>query len=330
MQTSRKHLLSKIFDQVRSRKKLTSISSHHTNFMSAAVFRRQAAFDADEGLARDDFSTDSSVRFYRVQAMSGMGSRSRMLGETRRARMLAWLQEEGSARVRELADVFDVSEVTVRQDLETLETQGHVVREHGGAFLKSVPQQVRSMALQNAGQMDAKRQIGVAAAALVTDGSSIILDAGSTTTEVAANLGGRRDITLITNALNIALMLGGQPGFDVHMTGGHFKAPTLSLSGERSAEYLRGLYVDRLFLATAAIDVAAGLTYPALSDLPVKRAMIEAANEVVLVADSSKIGARSFTALGGLDLIDVLVTDKGISDGDRAAIEAAEVKIIVA
>ncbi|WP_223805178.1 DeoR/GlpR family DNA-binding transcription regulator [Tsuneonella flava] len=262
--------------------------------------------------------------------MSGMGSRSKMLGEARRARMLAWLQEEGSARVRKLADVFEVSEVTIRQDLETLEAQGHIVREHGGAFLKSVPQQVRSMALQNTGQMEAKRQIGVAAAALVTDGSSIILDAGSTTTEVAASLAGRRDITLITNALNIALMLGGEPGFDVHMTGGHFKAPTLSLSGERSAEYLQGLYVDRLFLAVAAIDVAAGLTYPALSDLPVKRAMIEAASEVVLVADSSKIGGRSFTALGGLDLIDVLVTDKGISDADRAVIEAVGVKTIVA
>ncbi|WP_233453958.1 DeoR/GlpR family DNA-binding transcription regulator [Tsuneonella flava] len=262
--------------------------------------------------------------------MSGMGSRSKMLGEARRARMLAWLQEEGSVRVRKLADVFEVSEVTIRQDLETLEAQGHIVREHGGAFLKSVPQQVRSMALQNTGQMEAKRQIGVAAAALVTDGSSIILDAGSTTTEVAASLAGRRDITLITNALNIALMLGGEPGFDVHMTGGHFKAPTLSLSGERSAEYLQGLYVDRLFLAVAAIDVAAGLTYPALSDLPVKRAMIEAASEVVLVADSSKIGGRSFTALGGLDLIDVLVTDKGISDADRAAIEAVGVKTIVA
>lgn len=262
--------------------------------------------------------------------MSATGSRPRLLGEARRARMLAWLQEEGSARVRELAEVFEVSDVTVRQDLEALEAQGHVTREHGGAFLNSVPQQVRAMALHNAGQMEAKRLIGMAAAALVEDGTSIILDAGSTTTQVAAHLGGRQDITLITNALNIALMLGGQPGFDVHMTGGHFKAPTLSLSGERSAEYLRGLFVDRLFLATAAIDVTAGLTYPALSDLPVKRAMIEAARETVLVADSTKIGARSFTALGGLELIDVLVTDNGIASSQRAAIEAAGVRVIVA
>ncbi|WP_439571394.1 DeoR/GlpR family DNA-binding transcription regulator [Sphingomonas sp.] len=258
------------------------------------------------------------------------GSRARALGEARRAGILAWLQEEGSARVRTLAEAFDVSEVTVRQDLEKLEADGLIVREHGGAFLKSVTQQVRAMALQHAENMDAKRAIGRVAAGLVGDGETIILDSGSTTTEVAAQLPGRRDMTVITNALNIALMLGAEPGFDVHMSGGHFKAPTLSLSGDRSADYFRGLFAQTLFLATAAVDLRAGLTYPALSDIPVKRAMIEAAERVVLVADSSKIGRRSFTALGGIELVDVLVTDAGIAAADRIAIEQAGVEVMVA
>jgi len=261
--------------------------------------------------------------------MSG-GSRSRMLGEARRAKILEWLQEEGSARVRTLAEAFDVSEVTLRQDLEKLEADGHIVREHGGAFLKSVTQQVRAMALQHLENMDAKQRIGRLAATLTGDGETIILDSGSTTTEVAAQLAGRRDMTVITNALNIALMLGAEPGFDVHMTGGHFKAPTLSLSGERSADYFRGLFVQKLFLATAAIDLDAGLTYPALSDIPVKRAMIDAAERVILVADSSKIGARSFSALGGIELVHVLVTDDAIRDEDRAAIEAVGVEVMIA
>ncbi len=265
-----------------------------------------------------------------AQSIASGGSRARALGETRRAGILAWLQEEGSARVRTLAEAFDVSEVTVRQDLEKLEADGYIVREHGGAFLKSVTQQVRAMALQHAENMDAKRAIGRAAAALVGDGETIILDSGSTTTEVAAQLPGRRDMTVITNALNIALMLGAEPGFDVHMSGGHFKAPTLSLSGDRSADYFRGLFAQTLFLATAAVDLRAGLTYPALSDIPVKRAMIEAAERVVLVADSSKIGRRSFTALGGIDLVDVLVTDAGIAAADRIAIEQAGVEVLVA
>ncbi len=257
-------------------------------------------------------------------------TRSRALGETRRGKILDWLQEEGSARVRDLAQAFSVSEVTVRQDLEKLETEGHIVREYGGAYLKSVRQQVRAMALQHLDNMDAKRRIGRAGAALVNDGETIILDSGSTTTEVAANILGHRDMTVITNALNIALMLGAEPGFDIHMTGGHFKAPTLSLSGERSADYFQGLFVQKLFLATAAIDLDAGLTYPALSDIAVKRAMIDAAETVILVADSSKIGARSFTALGGLEMIHTLITDTGITDADRSAIVAAGVEVVIA
>lgn len=257
-------------------------------------------------------------------------SQSKLLGEARRSKILEWLKEEGSARVRTLAEAFAVSEVTVRQDLEKLEAEGHIAREHGGAFLKSVTQQVRSMALHHHDNMDAKRRIGRTAATLAGDGETIILDSGSTTTEVAAHLAGRHEMTVITNALNIALMLGAEPGFEVHMTGGHFKAPTLSLSGERSADYFRGLFVQKLFLATAALDLDAGLSYPALSDIPVKRAMIEAAEQVILVADSTKIGARSFSALGGLNLIHVLVTDAGISDGQRAAIEAAGVEVMIA
>lgn len=255
---------------------------------------------------------------------------NRLLGETRRSRILEWLREEGSARVSILAQAFAVSEVTVRQDLEKLEAEGHIVREHGGAYLKTVPDQVRAMALEHQENRDAKQQIGRAAAALVSDGDTIILDSGSTTTEVAANLIGRQDVTIITNALNIALMLGGEPGFDVHMTGGHFKAPTLSLSGERSADFFNGLYAQKLFLATGAIDVESGLSYPALADIAVKRAMINSAQDIYLVADSSKIGKRSFCVLGGLENLDTMITDDGISSGDRKAIEAAGVEIIVA
>src|SRR3546814_19910469 len=114
------------------------------------------------------------------------------------------------------------------------------------------------------------------------------------------------------------------------MPGGHFKAPTLSLSGDRSADYFRGLFAKTLFLATAAIDVEAGLTYPALSDIAVKRAMIAAADRVCLVADASKVAMRSFTALGGLALVQTLVTDARLGAPDRAAIEAAGVEVPVA
>ncbi len=253
-----------------------------------------------------------------------------LLGESRRMKILEWLQEEGTARVRTLAAAFDVSEVTVRQDLEKLEAEGHIVREHGGAFLKSVTQQVQNIALHHLVHMDAKRRIGRAAAAMVVNGETVILDSGSTTTEIATQLVDREGLTVITNALNIALMLGGLQTFEVHMPGGHFKAPTLSLSGERSAHYFEGLFAQKLFLATAAVSTEAGLTFPSLSDIAVKRAMIQSASEVILVADSSKIGRRSFSSLGAIDQIHVLVTDEGIRDDDRAGFEKAGVKVIIA
>jgi DeoR/GlpR family transcriptional regulator of sugar metabolism len=253
-----------------------------------------------------------------------------MFAATRRQRILAWLEEEGSARVRDLAAAFGVSEVTIRQDLELLDSQGRIVREHGGAHLKTIPQQVGALALQHQAHIDEKRRIGRAAAALVADGETIILDSGSTTTEVAANLGERRNLTVITNGLNIALRLGALPSISVHMPGGQFKAPTLSLSGEKSAEYFTGLFAQKLFLATAGLSLDKGLTFPSLADLPVKRAMIASAERVILVADSSKIGRTSFTALAGVEVVHTLVTDSGIAPEDRAAFEDLGIEVIAA
>ena len=176
-----------------------------------------------------------------------------LLAEPRRMKILDWLQEEGSARVRDLSAAFGVSEATIRQDLEKMESEGHIVRQHGGAFLRTMPKQVETLSLQHMENIEKKRKIGLKAASLIGDGETIILDAGSTTTEIAHNLLGRNSLTVITNALNIALMLGAVPGYAVHMPGGQFKAPTLSLSGDKAAEYFQDVLAGKLFLATAGV-----------------------------------------------------------------------------
>ncbi len=257
-------------------------------------------------------------------------ARQGLLAEPRRRRILEWIQEEGAARVRDLATAFGVSEATIRQDLERLEAEGGITREHGGAFLKSVPAQVGAMVLHHQENMDQKRRIGALAASLVSDEETIILDAGTTTTEVATRLTDRRNLTVITNALNIAMILGAAPGNAVHMPGGQFKAPTLSLSGDKAAEYFRSIFAGKLFLATAGVAVDAGLTYPSFADLQLKEAMIKAAAQVILVADSSKINRSSFTRLGALDLIHTFVTDDGISDADVQAFERYGIEVLVA
>ena len=253
-----------------------------------------------------------------------------LLAEPRRKKILEWLQEEGSARVRDLSAAFLVSEATIRQDLEKLEADGHISREHGGAYLKTVPHQVETLSLQHADNMDKKRRIGATAAALVGDDETIILDAGSTTTEIANRLINRSSLTVITNALNIALILGGVPGFAVHMPGGQFKAPTLSLSGDKSVDYFRNIMAGKLFLATAGVSLESGLTYPSFADLQLKEAMIRAASHVYLVADSTKINRTSFTRLGTLDVIHSFITDDGIGDADVKEFERRGIEVIVA
>lgn len=256
--------------------------------------------------------------------------RSALLAEPRRTRILDWLREEGSARVRDLSAAFEVSEATIRQDLERLEKEGHITREHGGAYLKTVPHQVEALSLQHLENMDKKRAIGELAASFVEDNETIILDAGSTTTEVARRLIDRRDLTVITSALNVALLLGGLPSVAVHMPGGQFKAPTLSVSGDRSVEYFKDIFAGKLFLATAGVALDTGLTYPSFADLQLKLAMIKAASHVYLVADSTKINRPSFTRLENLDVIDSFITDDGISDADVRAFENIGIEVLIA
>jgi DeoR/GlpR family transcriptional regulator of sugar metabolism len=253
-----------------------------------------------------------------------------MLALQRRRKILDLLQEEGSARVSALSRMFKVSEPTVRQDLEKLEEEGHIIREHGGAFLKSVPQQVKSLSLQHLENMDKKVRIGRKAAEFISDDDSLILDSGSTITEIAKNLGSKKNLKVITNALNIALLLGTEMSCEIMVTGGEFKAPTLSLTGESAAKLFERIHVGKCFLAAGGISLDAGLTYPGFNDLYVKKAMIEAASEVYLVADSTKIGKASFASLGPIELVKYFVTDEGMSDTDRKAFEARGVIVIIA
>ncbi|THB81704.1 MAG: DeoR/GlpR transcriptional regulator [Desulfobacteraceae bacterium] len=253
-----------------------------------------------------------------------------MLAKQRKLKILELIREEGSARVRNLSKLFSVSEPTIRQDLEKLESEGFITRIHGGAFLKSVPQLVQTMTLEHLENMDKKRLIGQTAAGFVEHGETIILDAGSTTTEMIEELTLKENLKILTNALNIVLRLGALPNCTVFSSGGQFKPPTLSLTGEKAADFFTDVYASKLFLATGGISFDAGLTYPGFNDLYVKKAMIKAAKEVFLLADASKIGKVSFASLGGLDLIDYFITDSSIKDEDHQRFQDMGVKVIIA
>lgn len=253
-----------------------------------------------------------------------------MLPHQRREKILEMIKEDGHAKVLQLSKIFKVTEVTIRQDLEKLENEGFIEREHGGAFLKNVGFLVKNISLQNQENLSEKASIAEKAIEFINDGDTIILDSGSTTTEIAKQIIGFKNLTVITNAINIALVLGADPEINLIVTGGEFKAPTLSLTGQKAADFFDNLHVDKLFLATAGITLKAGLTYPSISDICVKRAMIESANEVYLVADSTKIGKSSFASLGALSLIDYLITDSKINEDDIAMLKRHDIKLVVA
>lgn len=253
-----------------------------------------------------------------------------MLPHQRREKILEMIKEDGHAKVLQLSKIFKVTEVTIRQDLEKLEKEGFVEREHGGAYLKDVGLNVKNIVLQNQDNLQEKAAIAQKAFELINDGDTIILDSGSTTTEIAKLIRGFKNLTVITNSLNIAFVLGTDPEINLVVTGGEFKAPTLSLTGQKAADFFNDLHVDKLFLATAGITLKSGLTYPSISDICVKRSMIESANIVYLVADSSKIGKSSFASLGALSLIDYLITDSKIIKEDIQMLKDNDIKMIIA
>ncbi|MCF0040543.1 DeoR/GlpR family DNA-binding transcription regulator [Dyadobacter fanqingshengii] len=254
-----------------------------------------------------------------------------MLANQRRDKILELLKEDGSAKVIDLAKLFKVTEVTIRQDLDKLEKDGLVTKEHGGAFLKNVEDQVRNFSLANQENLDKKELIAAKCLEYIANGDTIILDSGSTTTEIAKKLrGSNRHLTVITNALNIALLLGAETGIEVIMTGGEFKPPTLSLTGQKAADFFKGLNVQKLFLATAGLSLKSGLTYPSISDLVVKKAMIDAADTTYLVADSTKVGKSAFASLGALSLIDYVITDAGIEEKHKQLFHDNEIELIIA
>ena len=253
-----------------------------------------------------------------------------MLPNQRRDKILEMIMEDGHAKVYELSKIFKVTEVTIRQDLEKLENDGYIEREHGGAHLKDIGRNVKNFELQNKYYLQEKSAIAQKAIELISDGDTVILDSGSTTTEIAKLISGFKRLTVITNALNIALMLGADPEINLVMTGGEFKAPTLSLTGQKAADFFEGIHVDKLFLACAGIALKSGLTYPSISDLVVKKAMIDSSDIVYLVADSTKIGKSSFASLGALSLIDYLITDSNISEENISVLKNNEIKLIIA
>lgn len=176
--------------------------------------------------------------------------------------------------------------------------------------------------------MKEKAEIAAIAARFVDEGDSIILDSGTTTTELAKLLATYKNLTVITNSLDIAIILGENPGINVIVTGGEYRPQIVALMGELAASTFKGVHVSKLFLATAGISPDFQLTYPSFGDLTVKSAMIRSADHIYLLADSSKIGTTSFATLGRVSLVDTIITDSQLTPEQKEAFVKMNVEVI--
>jgi DeoR family transcriptional regulator of aga operon len=230
----------------------------------------------------------------------------------RREEILARLQRDGQVRVADLVVSFGVSEMTVRRDLEHLASEGHLIRTYGGAMPAAGPIREQPYSAKAAENTAEKERIAAAAARIVRDGDVVLLDAGSTTAAVARALHARRDLTIVTIDLKIAVALCDVPNIRVLVTGGTAQKHGYNLVGPLAEQTLRSLTADVAILGTSAVDIAQGVTTPTLEKVPLKQAMLRAARHSVLVADASKFGLRSAFQICPLNTFQQIITDTAL------------------
>lgn len=230
----------------------------------------------------------------------------------RRDRMIQILNEEGSVKVDELSEIFDVSTVTIRNDLDFLEKKGIVYRTYGGALLRNNVYNDPSLEEKQKLHAEEKQEIGKKAAEMISDGDSIVLDSGTTTREIAMNIKEKEHLTVMTNAINIALELAALTNITVMLTGGVLREKSYSLVGPEAENTMRNYYFDKLFLGVDGLDLTYGLTTANPQEAQLNRLMVERSNQVIAVTDSSKFGRHSFSFICDLDPISTIITDVNI------------------
>jgi DeoR/GlpR family transcriptional regulator of sugar metabolism len=235
-----------------------------------------------------------------------------MIPAARRSKILDIVKQRGAVSIPELEALLNVSAATVRRDLDTLSDQHHLRRTHGGAFVEEVllTTSEPEHAIQSLQMQVEKQRIGAAAATLVENGQSLLLDSSSTVLEVARSLSSQRDLTIVTNDVLIAGELADNPAISaLIVTGGTMRKYHYTLGGTTTADMLNGLHVDIAFLGVHALDEE-GASETNLEVARIKKLIVQAARRVIVLADHTKLGRRAFAPIVPLSNIHDLVTDQ--------------------
>jgi len=243
--------------------------------------------------------------------------------------IMTYLTQYESMGVSELSNLLDVSPATIRRQLAKLEVKGLLIRTHGGANLirpitYELPYEKRA-----AHKVDAKRMIAVKAKSLIPPNAIVGLSGGTTCTELARQLRTFENLTIVTNAINIALELHGHKENRLMVTGGMLNFYSYELVGNLVSSSLQNVHLDIAFLGASGIDLDFGFSMSDEPEAVAGRAFMATSDKSVIIADSTKLGTRTFARLCSLDAIDLLITDDGINSDQINSLKGAGLEVLV-
>jgi DeoR family transcriptional regulator of aga operon len=259
----------------------------------------------------------------------GKKNETKIFQEERLRGIIKILEKEKRVLINDLCKSFNTTAVTIRKDLDQLENDGILKRTHGGAILKGSLFQGLDLNEKEKLNSDEKERIANEAITMIADGDVIMLDSGSTTTQLAKKMKTFKGITVITNAVNIALEFSNTET-EVILTGGALQKNSSTLIGALADETLRKLSADKLFHGVDGIDYEIGLTTPNITEANTSRTMMQRAGENILLVDSSKFGRRSLGVICQIKEIDKIITTKKMSKSELKELNeiGVEVKIV--
>ena len=235
-----------------------------------------------------------------------------LFAEERREQIIKLLAEQSKLLVPNLCDIFDVSPATIRSDLRDLESEGRLKRTHGGAIPIGKAGFEPDSHSKEVEKIDEKIKIAVYSAGLIEDGDIVALDTGTTTLELAKRLTDKKNLTIVTNDVNISMYLEANSNANIILLGGTVRRGFHCTTGIMTINSLKDLNVDKAFMATNAFSLEKGFTTPSFEHAEVKKAMLSIASQNIMLMDSSKFGRVSFVKFASLGCVDRIVTDKGV------------------
>lgn len=270
------------------------------------------------------------LTLYRRRRSNRFVADEMMFVEERKMKILEFIEENKKATVNQLRDFFKVSPATIRNDLRDLEKANLLIRTHGGAMVKSKTGFELKSNQKQITNLAEKKRIAAAALELIEDGDTIILDTGTTTIELARLLPAKKNLTVVTNDLEIAMLLEMFDEINQVFLGGILRKGfhcTVTY-GSAGKEMFAGLTVDKAFMGVNSLSFSRGATTPDISQAETKKLMISIAVKVILLCDSSKIGKSSFAQFATLDQVDAIVTD-AVKEADRKKLEECGIDVLV-